>query len=96
MDRGVWYEAENLLSEVYQRQAKNKKLAPTTRTRWRAQGEEGTMSMTLSALKMAGVIPRQVSFSTLIAFGPILPAMLITCHQARAQARAKHVHLIFV
>ena len=36
------------------------------------------------------------SFSILIAFGPILPATLLRCHQARAQVCAKHVHLIFV
>jgi hypothetical protein len=36
------------------------------------------------------------SFSILIAFGPILPAMLLRCHHARAQARANHAHLVFV
>ena len=41
-------------------------------------------------------LPDFFSILTLIAFGPILPATLITCHHARAQLRAKHAHLVFV
>ena len=54
------------------------------------------MSMTLRGSEYGGLDSSPNSFSTPIAFGPILPAMLFTCHEARAQVRAKHAHLIFV
>ena len=57
--------------------------------------KEGTMSMIPRGSEHGGLDSSPDSLSILIAFGPILPAMLLIYHKARAQVRAKHAHLIF-
>ena len=52
--------------------------------------------MTLRGSENGGRDSYPNSFSILIVFGPISPAVLLRCHHARAQVRANHVPLIFV
>jgi len=62
----------------------------------REQGEKVTMSMTLRGSEDGGLESSLNSFSILIDFGPILPAILITCHHARAKrAPVMHIWTLF-